>query len=211
MKVMLVNGSPHKEGNTNAALMEITNTLNKEEIETEIFWIGNKAVSGCTACMACFRLKKCAIDDVVNEFREIAKDADGYIFGSPVHFAGASGNMTSFMDRLFYSELLGNRNAAFYLKPAACVTTARRAGTTATYDQMNKYFGLLEMPIISSNYWNMVHGGRPGDVSEDKEGLHTMRVLARNMAFFLRCKQAGLQSGVKLPEKEAPVMTNFIR
>ena len=211
MKVALVNGSPHKEGCTYTALSEVANTLNKEGVETNIFWIGNEAISGCIACKKCVELGKCAIDDAVNEFRDMAKGADGFIFGTPVHYAAASGNMTSFMDRLFYSELGGNANQMFYLKPAACVVSARRAGTTATYDQMNKYFGLLEMPIVSARYWNMVHGAKPEDVYEDKEGLFNMRLLARYMAFLLKCKQAGLQNGIELPEREASVFTNFVR
>ncbi|NLY30436.1 MAG: flavodoxin family protein [Firmicutes bacterium] len=210
MKVMLVNGSPNKEGCTYTALTEVAKTLNQEGIETEMFWIGNKPISGCIACRKCRTTGRCAIDDVVNEFRDIAEDADGFIFGTPVHYAAPSGNMTSFMDRLFYTDH-GNADKMFYLKPAACVIAARRAGTTATYDQMNKYFGLHQMPIISARYWNMVHGAKPEDVYEDKEGLYNMRVLARNMAFFLKCKQVALQHGVKLPEREAPVFTNFVR
>lgn len=211
MKVMLVNGSPHKEGCTYTALSEVGKTLNKEGIESEIFWIGNKAISGCIACRACLKTGKCVMNEVVNEFREMAKEADGFIFGTPVHYAGVSGNMTSFMDTLFYSELGGNANEMFYLKPAACVLSTRRAGTTATYDQMNKYFGIQEMPIVSARYWNMVHGAKPEDVYEDKEGLFNMHLLGKYMAFFLKCKQAGLQSGIELPEREASVFTNFIR
>lgn len=211
MKVVLLNGSPHKQGCTYTALFEVAKSLKKEGIETEVFWIGNKAISGCIACKKCVKTGKCAVNDVVNEFRDMAKDADGYIFGTPVHYAAASGNMTSFMDTLFYSELSGNRNDMFYLKPAACVLSARRAGTSAAYDQMNKYFGLHEMLIISARYWNMVHGARPEDVYEDKEGLFNMRLLGKNMAFFLKCKQIGLQNGLELPERAASVFTNFIR
>ena len=211
MKVLLINGSPHKEGCTYTALKEVAKTLNEEGIETEIFWIGNKALSGCIACKKCVELGKCVFNDSVNECRKLAEIADGFIFGTPVHYAAASGAITSFMDRLFYSEFLGNGNKAFYLKPAACVISARRAGTTATFDQMNKYFTIQEMPIIASRYWNMVHGTTPEDVLQDEEGLYTMRVLGRNMAFFLKCKEAGIKAGVKLPEKETPVFTNFIR
>lgn len=211
MKVVLVNGSPHKEGCTYTALLEVSKTLNEEGIETEIFWIGNKPIAGCIACHACVKSGKCVFDDAVNTFRDLAKEADGFIFGTPVHYAAASGNMTSFMDRLFFSEFCGNANKMFYLKPAACVLSARRAGTTATYDQMNKYFGLHEMPIVSTRYWNMVHGAKPEDVHEDKEGMFNMRVLGRNMAFFVKCKQVALENGVALPKEEAPVFTNFIR
>lgn len=211
MKVLLVNGSPHKEGCTYTALTEAGKTLNKEGIETEIFWIGNKPLSGCIACKKCVELGKCVFNDSVNEFRELAENADGFIFGTPVHYAAASGAMTSFMDRLFYSEFCGNDNKAFYMKPAACVISARRAGTTAAFDQMNKYFTIQEMPIVSSRYWNMVHGTKPEEVLQDEEGLYTMRVLGRNMAFLLKCKEAGLKAGVELPEKEPRIATNFIR
>ena len=211
MKVLLVNGSPHKNGSTNRALEEVAATLNKNGIETEIFWIGNRALSGCIACKTCAKIGKCVFDDSVNQCREKALEADGFIFGSPVHYAAASGAMTAFMDRLFYSELCGNSNKAFYLKPAAAVVVARRAGSTSTYDQLNKYFGLHEMPIISSRYWNLVYGASAQQVEKDAEGMYTMRVLGENMAYFLRCKEAAEKLGVKLPEREQPVYTNFIR
>lgn len=211
MKVLLVNGSPHKEGCTYTALSEVADTLKQEGIETEIFWIGNKPIGGCIACKACVKNKKCVFDDVVNRFREKAYEADGFIFGSPVHYAGASGNMTAFMDRLFYSELGGNGNRAFYMKPAAAVVSARRSGTTATFDQLNKYFTIQEMPVVSSRYWNMVHGASADQVKQDTEGLYTMRVLGRNMAYLLRCQEAAKKAGVALPEQETPVFTNFVR
>lgn len=211
MKVLLVNGSPHKNGSTNRALEEVATTLNKNGIETEIFWIGNRALSGCIACKNCVKTGKCVFDDSVNECREKALGADGFIFGTPVHYAAASGAMTAFMDRLFYSEFCGNQNKAFYLKPAAAVVVARRAGMTSTYDQLNKYFGLHEMPIISSRYWNLVYGTSAKEVEKDEEGMYTMRVLGENMAYFLRCKEAADKLGVKLPEREKPVFMNFIR
>ena len=211
MKVLLVNGSPHKNGSTNRALEEVAATLNKNGVETEIFWIGNRALSGCIACKTCVKTGKCVFDDVVNECRQKALAADGFIFGTPVHYAAASGAMTAFMDRLFYSEFCGNQNKAFYLKPAAAVVVARRAGTTSTYDQLNKYFGLHEMPIISSRYWNLVYGASAEQVEKDSEGMYTMRVLGENMAYFLRCKEAADKLGVKLPEREKPIFTNFIR
>ncbi len=210
MKVLLVNGSPHKEGCTYTALTEAAVTMNKEGIDTEIFWIGNKPISGCIACKTCAEKKKCAFDDSVNEFLDLAKDAEGFIFGSPVHYAAASGAMTSFMDRAFYSDSLAGRQS-FYLKPAAAVVSARRAGTTATFDQLNKYFTISEMPIIASRYWNMVHGNTPEEVKKDLEGLQTMRILGRNMAWFLKCKEAGLKAGVPFPEREEKIPTNFIR
>ena len=138
MKVMLVNGSPHKEGCTFEALSEVAATLEREGIESEIFWLGTKPVSGCLGCSGCRKTGRCVIDDVVNEFREKAAEADGFVFGSPVHYAGASGTLTAFMDRLFYSELMGNDNKTFYMKPSATIVVARRAGTTAALDQLNK-------------------------------------------------------------------------
>ena len=211
MKVLLVNGSPHKSGCTNRALEEVAATLQKEGIETEMFWIGNKPIGGCIACKRCVQTGKCVFDDVVNTCREKAYEADGFVFGTPVHYGAASGNMTAFMDRLYYSELGGNQNKAFYLKPAAAVISARRAGTTATFDQMNKYFTIQEMPIVSSRYWNMVHGAVPEQVEEDLEGLYTMRVLGRNMAYLLKCQEAAKKAGVALPEREPAIFTNFVR
>ncbi len=208
MKVLLVNGSPHPHGCTYTALEEVARTLNAEGIETEIFQVGTKPIAGCIACKKCVKLGKCHIEDPVNEFVNLAKSADGFIFGSPVHYAAASGAITCFMDRVFYS---GSQTGAFYLKPAACVVSARRAGTTATFDQLNKYFTISEMPVISSRYWNMVHGATPEDVKKDLEGLQTMRVLGRNMAWFLRCKEAGAKAGVPLPMREERIATNFIR
>ncbi len=207
MKVLLVNGSPHKDGCTNAALSEIAAELKKENIETEIFWIGAKPVGGCMACGGCAKTGKCVLGGVVTEFCEKALLSDGFIFGSPVHYAGIAGNMKSFMDRVFYS---GSRAGGrlFRLKPAAAVVSARRAGTTATFDGLNKYFTIAEMPVVSSRYWNMVHGFTADDVKKDAEGLYTMRVLARNMAWLLKSIKA---AAVPLPETEDPVMTNFIR
>lgn len=210
MKVLLINGSPHEKGCTYTALSEVAGALKNEGIYTDIFWIGNKPLNGCIACGTCATKKKCVFDDKVNEFLDKASDFDGFIFGSPVHFAAASGAITSFLDRVFYADLNGGRKL-FYLKPAACVVSARRAGTTATYDQLNKYFGIMQMPIISSQYWNMVHGQTPEEVKKDLEGLLIMRTLGHNIAFFLKCKEAGLRSGVKMPEREIGIMTNFIR
>lgn len=210
MKVLLVNGSPHEKGCTYTALSEAAKTLNEEKVDTEIFWIGTKPLAGCIACKSCAKTGRCVFNDRVNEFLDIAGDADGFIFGSPVHYGAAGGAITSFMDRLFYSDLQGGRQS-FYLKPAAAVISARRAGTTATFDQLNKYFTLSEMPVISSRYWNMVHGAKPEEVKKDLEGMQTMRILARNMAWFLKCKEAGAKAGVQLPVKEEVTFTNFIR
>lgn len=210
MNIILVNGSPHANGCTYTALEEVAKTLNTEGIETQIFQIGTKPLAGCIACKTCAKTGRCSFSDCVNDFLDLAKDADGFIFGSPVHYAAAGGAITSFMDRAFYADLLSCRQS-FYLKPAAAVVSARRAGTTATFDQLNKYFTISEMPVISSRYWNMVHGATPEDVKKDLEGLQTMRVLARNMAWFLKCKEAGMKAGVQLPAKEEKIYTNFIR
>lgn len=210
MKVLLVNGSPHKEGCTYTALTEVAETLNNEGIDIEIFWIGNKPLSGCIACKTCAENKKCVFNDKVNDFLDLAKDADGFIFGSPVHYASASGAITSFLDRAFYTNMQAGRES-FYLKPAAAIVSARRAGTTAAFDQINKYFTISEMPIIASRYWNMVHGATPEDVKKDLEGLQIMRVLGRNMAWFLKCKEAGIKAGVQFPEREESIFTNFVR
>lgn len=210
MKVLLVNGSPHEKGCTYTALKEVADTLNHERIDTEIFHIGTKPLAGCIACKKCAETGYCTFDDRVNEFIKIAGDFDGYIFGSPVHYAAASGGITSFMDRAFYAPLRGGKEL-YYMKPAAAVISARRAGTTATFDQINKYFTITQMPIISSRYWNMVHGATPEEVKKDKEGLQIMRILGRNMAFFLKCKEAGMKADIDLPEREETTFTNFIR
>jgi len=210
MKVLLVNGSPHADGCTYTALKEVANILNAEGIETEIFQVGTKPLAGCIACHKCVETGRCVFPDRVNEFLDLAKEADGFIFGSPVHYAAAGGAITSFMDRVFYA---GGRSKdrSFYLKPAAAVASARRAGTTATLDQLNKYFTISEMPIISSRYWNMVHGNSPEEVKKDLEGMQVMRVLGRNMAWFLKCKEAAGKAGVPLPMQEEKIFTNFIR
>lgn len=207
MKVLLVNGSPNAHGCTFTALSEVAETLHKEGIETQMLQLGKKPVPGCIACMKCKDTGRCVFDDIVNEFGKLAKDADGFIFGSPVYFASAAGSMTAFMDRAFYSPDWN----IFYLKPAAAVVSARRAGTTAAFDQLNKYFTICQMPVISSSYWNMVHGKTPEDVRQDLEGLQVMRNLGRNMAWFLRCKEAAAQNGVPLPEREEQIFTHFIR
>jgi multimeric flavodoxin WrbA len=210
MKVILVNGSPHEKGCTYTALETVAKTLNEEGIETEIFQLGTKPLVGCTACGACAKTGRCVFDDRGNEFLELAEEADGFVFGSPVHYASAGGAIVSFMDRAFFA---GSNSAKmpYYLKPAAAIVSARRAGTTAAFDQLNKYFTISQMPVISSRYWNMVHGTKPEDVANDAEGLQIMRVLARNMAWFLKCKEAGKKAGVPFPKKEETIRTNFIR
>ena len=206
MKVLLVNGSPHEHGSTDRALQEVSKTLTEAGIETEIFWIGNQPIGGCIGCGGCERKNGCVFGGVVTECAELAKTADGFVFGSPVHYAAASGNMTSFMDRLFYSA---GENLRF--KPAAVVTAARRGGNTATYEQLLKYPGITHMPIVSSQYWNMVHGANAQDVEQDLEGLQTMRALGRNMAWLLQCIEAGKKAGFEHPALEPFQRTNFIR
>lgn len=211
MKVLLVNGSPNEHGCTNRALEEIQTTLAQEGVQGDIFWLGTQPISGCIACNGCKQAGQCVIQDKVNEFSQLAKDYDGYIFGSPVYYASANGTISSFMDRLFYSNHMSGSHT-FYLKPAAAVVSARRAGTTASLDQLNKYFQLLQMPIVSSCYWNEVHGYTPEEVEQDREGLHVMRTLARNMAWMLKVKQAGLEAGVPMPTQDPETyVTNFIR
>jgi len=206
MKVILVNGSPHKEGCTYTALTEVEKTLNEEGIDTEIFSLCGGDILPCRACGACAKLGKCIIDDKVNEFVAKAKEADGFIFGSPVHYAAASGLITSFLGRVFYSG-----KGAFAFKPGACVLSARRAGTTAAFEQINKFFTISQMPVISSKYWTMVHGSKPEDVLKDEEGMQIMRVLGRNMAWFLKLKEAGEKAGITTPKQEDNIRTNFIR
>ena len=206
MKVILVNGSPKEKGCTYTALKEVEKQLNKNDIETEIFWIGNKPISGCLGCGRCLKTGKCVIDDKVNEFLGKAKEADGFIFGSPVHFAASSGMLSSFMDRVFYG-----RGKLFANKVASAVVSCRRGGATAAVDEINKYFLMTNMPIVSSQYWNMVHGNTPEEVLKDEEGMQTMRTLGNNMAWLLKCIKAGKDVGINLPENEDVIRTNFIR
>ena len=206
MKVLLVNGSPSEFGCTYTALKEIADVLNQNGIETELFHIGASPISGCLGCGGCYSTGVCVIDDAVNAFIPKAEAADGFVFGSPVHYSSMSGAMTSFMDRLFYA---GGR--VMRHKPTACIASARRAGTTATLDQLNKYPMINEMPVISSQYWNMVHGFTPEDVKKDLEGLQTMRQLGRNMAWILKCIANGEKAGITKPQREKRQTTNFIR
>ncbi len=206
MKVLLINGSPHEKGCTYTALAEVAGTLEKQGIETEMFHIGKEPISGCLGCSACTKTGRCFMNDPVNEFLNKAAEADGFVFGSPVHYASASGMLTSFMDRAFFAS-----RGQFAYKPAAAVVSARRGGTTATFDQINKYFTISNMPVVSSQYWNMVHGSTPDQVRQDLEGMQTMRTLGSNMAWLLKCIEAGKAAGINLPEKEQRVYTNFIR
>lgn len=208
MKVLLLNGSPKAHGCTNRALMEVAGALNQEGIDTEIIHVGGDTVRGCMGCGTCGKLGRCVYDkDQVNRVAELLKEADGLVVGSPVHYAAASGSIAAFMDRLFYCA---GKDAAF--KPGAAVVSARRAGTTAALDQLNKYFMINRMPVVSSQYWNMVHGSCPEDVEKDEEGLQCMRVLGRNMAWLLKSIEAGKKAGLELPAAEPErKRTNFIR
>lgn len=205
MKVLLVNGSSRKNGCTDVALREVARALREERIETELFFIGNEALPDCIACRKCKEIGRCVFKDVVNEFVEKAKSADGFVFGSPVYFAHPSGRLLTFMDRAFYSG-----GAAFQFKPAAAVLSARRAGTTASFDVINKYFTICSMPIVSSTYWNHVYGAQPEEVAEDKEGLMTMYNIGKNMAWMLKCIALGKENGLTHPDNEK-VLTNFTR
>ena len=211
MKVLLINGSPHKSGCTYTALSVIADTLKENEIGSDIYWIGNKPIGGCIGCFACAKKQKCVFDDKVNEFTALAAEYDGFIFGSPVYYSGMNGSLMSFMDRVFFSASRQEPHP-FMFKPAAAIVSARRAGTTSALDQMNKYFLHQQMPIISSRYWNMVHGNNPDEVMQDAEGLQIIRVLARNMAWFLKLKEAGEKAGIPMPtQEETRIATNFIR
>lgn len=206
MKVILINGSPREKGCTYTALSEIESALIKNGLETEIFQLGNKPIQGCIGCGSCKKTGHCFNTEKVAEFLEKAESANGFIFGSPVHYAAASGSLTSFMDRAFYSG--GSKLTG---KPAAAIVSCRRGGASSTFDQLNKYFTINCMPIVSSQYWNQVHGNTPEEVRQDEEGLQTMRTLANNMAWLLKCIEAGKEKGITFPEREAGIRTNFIR
>ena len=205
MKVLLVNGSSHEKGCTYTALAEVAKALNANGVETEIYWLGQNQISGCKGCWACKKVKKCVIDDGVNEFVAKAAEFDGFVFGSPVYYASAAGALVSFMDRVFYS---GGKNLAF--KPAAAVVSCRRAGASTTFDVINKYFTINNMPIVGSNYWNEIHGNTAEEAAQDAEGLQTMRMLGNNMAWLLKCIALGKEA-VIAPETEKKIWTNFIR
>lgn len=207
MKVLLINGSAHKEGCTYTALCEVAKALNINGIDTEIFQVGNPEIRDCCGCMECTKLDgKCVFDDIVNELIAKAADFDGFVFGSPVYFAHPSGRLLSLMDRAFYA---GKKNFAF--KPASVVVSARRAGTTASLDVIMKHFTIANMPVISSSYWNMVHGSTPDQVKQDLEGMQIMRHLGENMAWVLKCIDIAQKTGLSHPEQDAKIKTNFIR
>ena len=206
MKVLLFNGSPNRAGCTYTALNEVAQQLHKHGIETEIFQVGAKPVAGCIGCGKCAGGKGCIFDDGVNELAARLDEFDALVVGSPVYSAGPSGQCTAFLDRLFYSASKKLRG-----KPGAAVVSCRRGGASASYDRLLKYFGINSMPIVTSQYWNQVHGNRPEEVLQDEEGLQTMRTLAENLAWLLKCIEAGRAAGVAEPAYEAPLRTNFIR
>lgn len=208
MKVLLLNGSSHPNGCTYTALHEITDVLESAGLETEILFLGNEPVRDCIACGTCAKEPgKCVFDDdVVNRIIEKAWEADGFVFGTPVYYAHPSGRILSVLDRAFYAG-----KPAFIHKPAAAIASARRAGTTATLDVLQKYFTISQMPVVSSTYWTMVHGRQPEDVKKDEEGLQTMRNLALNMVWMLKCIEAGKAAGIQPPQAETGARTNFIR
>lgn len=206
MKVLMLNGSAHQKGNTYLSLLEVGKTLEAEGIDYEIFQLGGGPVRDCIGCGKCSE-KGCIFDDdKVNEFLAKAKEADGFVFGTPVYYAHPSGRILSFLDRVFYSS-----GKAFAFKPGASVVVARRGGASASFDVLNKYFGISQMPTVGSTYWNLVHGWEQGEAALDTEGLQTMRNLARSMAWMLKCFEAGKASGVPLPETERGNRMNFIR
>ena len=207
MKVLLINGSPHVRGCTYTALSEVASELINQGISTQIFHIGTDPIAGCRACGACRKNGgRCFRNDVVNEVMSLAAQSDGIVLGSPVYYASISGQLSSFLDRLFFagSALMAN-------KPGAAVVSCRRGGASAAFDALNKYFTISNMPVVSSNYWNQVHGSNPAEVKQDEEGMQTMRQLGRNMAWLLKCMEAGKAAGVALPETEERIWTNFIR
>lgn len=206
MKVLLLNGSPHENGCTARALREMAGVLEQKGVEAEILWLGTAPIAGCTGCCACVKNGVCAIDDKVNAFAPKLLEADGVVFGSAVHYAAATGTITAFLDRFFYTY--GKKMAG---KPGCCVVSCRRGGASAAFDQLNKYFTISSMPVVSGQYWNQVHGACPEDVEKDGEGLQTVRSLANNMAWLLSCIEAGKKAGITFPEREKGIRTNFIR
>ena len=205
MKVLILNGSPHKDGSVFTAINELTTTLNTEGIDTEVIHVGAKVIRGCVACRQCTKLGKCAFDDEVNEIAENFKEADGLVVASPVYYAAPNGTLVSLLDRLFYSSSFPKT-----MKVGAAIVSARRGGCTATFDALNKYFAISGMPIVTSQYWNMIHGNCSADALQDGEGLQTMRTLGRNMAFLMKAIALGKEQ-YPVPEREPGIRTNFIR
>lgn len=205
MKVLLINGSPHKDGCTFTALNEVAQTLHKHDIETEILYLGNKPVAGCIACMKCFETGHCFRDDMVRELQKRLDEFDGIILGSPVYYSNPTGQILSFAQRLFFckeGEMAGKLGAA--------VVSCRRGGASATFESLNQFFTISNMPVVPSQYWNSVHGFTPDDVRQDEEGLQTMRSLGENMAWMLRCIENGRRNGIDKPIYETRLKTHFI-
>jgi len=205
MKVLMLNGSPHAQGNTALALQEMEKIFAREGIEAEIMQVGHLDIRGCMACGACGKLGKCVFDDAVNEVAEKLEKCDGFVVGSPVYYASANATLIALLDRLFFSSHFDKT-----MKVGASVVAARRGGLSSTFDELNKYFTISGMPVASSQYWNSIHGQTPGQAAEDGEGLQTMRALARNMAFLMKSIALGRET-YGLPEKEPRIGTNFIR
>lgn len=203
MNVLLLNGSPRREGCTYTALREVADALEQAGVRTTLLHI-SQPTADCTGCGVCLETGRCVIHDQVNEVLPLAEQADGFVFGSPVHYAGPTGNFTAFLDRLFYA---GN---CFAHKPGAAVVSCRRGGSSATFDRLNKYFTISQMPVVSSQYWNSVHGNTPEEVRRDLEGMQTMRLLGQNMAYLLQCQEAGRQAGILPPQGEPRLRTSFI-
>ena len=206
MKVLMINGSPNQYGCTYTALKEVSDKLNSHGIETEFVYLGTQAVHGCIACGGCYQSGRCVFDDKVNEILEKAAEYDGMVVGSPVYYSGPNGTLCAFLDRLFYCS-----RGRFANKFAAAVVSCRRMGNTSSLDRLNKYFQISKMHIVSSQYWNGVHGNTPEEVMQDKEGLQIMRTLGENMAWLIKNADAGKKAGVPMPQYEKGVGTNFIR
>jgi multimeric flavodoxin WrbA len=207
MKVLILNGSPHKDGCTAVALNEMIRVFEAEGAETELVQVGGRKIAGCAACGYCEEHGECVFrDDPVNETLKKFEEADGLVIGSPVYYGSPNGAVLAFLDRLFYSS-----NYSKHMKVGAAVVSCRRGGNTASFDVLNKYFGISHMPVPGSNYWNIAHGRTPGEVRFDEEGLRTMRNLARNMAWMLKCFEAGRKAGIHTPDTESGPMTHFIR
>lgn len=205
MKVLIINGSPNPKGNTACALNQMIEVFHADGVETELIQVGNKDIRGCIGCRKCHAAGKCVFDDLVNEVAPKLAEADGVVVASPVYYASANGTLIAFLDRLFYSN-----QANLAMKVGASVAVARRGGCTATFDQLNKYFTINAMPLASSCYWNMAHGAAPGEVTQDLEGIYTVRTLAQNMTFLMKSIALGKETyGLPQPEKRA--FTNFIR
>jgi len=212
MKVLMLNGSGNPDGSTWTGLEVMREVFEKEGVDAEIVCVGAKPVADCLGCNKCAELGKCVFNnDGVNEFVEKAREADGFVFASPVYYAHPSGRILSFLDRAFFSNMWGTGAGAFRHKPGAAIVVARRAGTSASYDVLNKYFGITQMLNVGSTYWNEFHALTKEDVPGDPEGLQTLRNLARNMVYIMRCLKAGREAGIEPPETETGALTNFVR